>query len=327
VLLLTTSNNPFMIDAPAHLDLPKEPSLRGWLVVDKPEGISSAAVVAIVKRRFKKGLKIGHAGTLDPLASGVLPLALGEATKTVSYVTATRKTYTVDAVWGEARTTDDAEGEVCDVSDHRPTEGDILDALSQIQDTIMQAPPAYSAIKIGGKRAYALARQGETVVMEKRAVSVFGVSLLGPTATGDGHRFEIHCGPGFYVRSFVRDLAVSLGTVAYARHIRRVSVGKFHQKDAIPLEKLEILPQIDLIREYVTSLESVLDDIPALSFTMEAEKKLRHGQRLTLKPEDVAVEEHETSDQVVVCLTEQGTAFALANRVGDVIKPLRLLID
>lgn len=298
--------------------------VRGFIILDKPEGISSAALVTKVRRIFGK-IKVGHAGTLDPQASGVLPLALGEATKAISYIATDTKTYIFELVWGEARTTDDEEGEVIETSPHRPLAKDIEDHLPAFKGTFSQIPPVYSAILLDGKRAYALARAGEAPEMAPRIVHVHALRLLKTDA--DFATLEVTCGAGFYVRSLARDLAKALGTCGYARHIRRTCVGPFQERDALSTKKLDLLPQMDLIREYVRSLECVLDDIPALSFDVGCEQKLMSGQALCVTK---ALGERNIDPcadaQEVVCKSASGAIFALATLAGGVVKPRRILM-
>src|SRR5690348_15159642 len=214
----------------------KGTAVHGWVIVDKPAGMTSTQVVATVKRIFD-AQKAGHAGTLDPMATGVLAVALGEATKTVPFVMDARKTYRFSARWGEARDTDDAEGAVIATSDKRPTRAEIERAIPGLVGSILQTPPAYSAVKVEGERAYDLAREGQAVVLAPRQVEIADVRLLGqPDA--DTAEFEMNCGKGAYVRAWVRDLAVLLGTVGHVSALRRTAVGPFMAADAIGLEKL-----------------------------------------------------------------------------------------
>mgnify|MGYP003110282624 CR=1 FL=1 len=296
--------------------------MRGWLIIDKPEGISSTHVVRLVKRFFQ-GMKVGHAGTLDPLASGILPLALGEATKTVSYVMSERKGYTFDLVWGEKRSTDDLEGEILDQSDVRPTPQDIEKALPNFRGKILQKPPLYSALKVQGKRAYDLARRGEMVDLQERPVMIEQFDYLGETPSHNASRFRVFCGKGTYIRSLARDLAESLSTFGYARHIRRFLVGSFEEKNAVSLEKLEMLDKKALIKEHVLSLETVLDDIPALDLSSQEQKKVCLGQAIEVSIERIPHEGRQGS--IITCLGPDRFIFALAHLVQGKIKPERLL--
>ncbi|MBM3541566.1 MAG: tRNA pseudouridine(55) synthase TruB, partial [Alphaproteobacteria bacterium] len=213
--------------------------VHGWIVLDKPLGLSSAGAVAAVKRALDAA-KAGHAGTLDPLATGVLPVALGEATKTASYVVDARKVYAFTVRWGEARDTDDAEGRVTAKSAHRPTADAIRAALPAFIGRVAQTPPVFAAIKIGGERAYARARREEDVELAPRVVEIEALELL-DRPDADHARFRVGCGKGTYVRALARDLAVRLGTVGHIQALRREAVGRFGLESAISLAQLEVL--------------------------------------------------------------------------------------
>src|SRR5690242_1302237 len=210
---------------PANADATR---VHGWVILDKPLGLTSARAVAVVKRAFGAD-KAGHAGTLDPLATGVLPIALGEATKTVPFIVADRKLYRFTVVWGEARTTDDAEGDVIARSDRRPSADEIRSALPRFTGTISQRPPDFSAIKVAGRRAYALARAGAAVGLAARPVEVHRLELA---AIPDNNHavFEAEVGPGTYVRSLARDLGEALETRGFVADLRRLAVGRFTLK-------------------------------------------------------------------------------------------------
>lgn len=215
---------------------PKGRDISGWLCLDKAVGQTSTACVASVKRLFD-AQKVGHAGTLDPLASGALPIALGEATKTVPFVQDGAKLYRFTIRWGADTDSDDADGTVTATSDVRPSPEAIAAALPAFTGEIMQRPPAFSAIKIGGERAYDLAREGETVELAERPVSIHRLSLV-ETPDADHAVLEAECGKGTYVRSLARDLAHRLGTRGHVSALRRLSVGPFDETNMIPLEAL-----------------------------------------------------------------------------------------
>src|SRR4051812_19475755 len=204
--------------------------VHGWVVVDKPEGVTSTQAVAIVRRVFD-AQKAGHAGTLDPMATGVLAVALGEATKTVPFAMEAEKIYRFTARWGEARDSDDAEGRVTATSDIRPTREQVEDALPRFVGRITQVPPAYSAIKVQGERAYDLARVGETVSLEPRTVVIHEARVM-ETPDPEHTAFEMRCGKGTYVRAWVRDLALALATFGHVSRLRRTAIGGFSEKDA-----------------------------------------------------------------------------------------------
>ncbi|MBL4601193.1 MAG: tRNA pseudouridine(55) synthase TruB [Emcibacteraceae bacterium] len=248
--------------------------IDGWLVIDKPYGMGSTKVVGRC-RYLTKAQKAGHAGTLDPLATGVLPIAFGEATKTIPYLVDARKTYKFTVTWGEARSTDDAEGEITHKSHIRPTGKEILTQLPLFTGKIKQKPPAFSAIKIDGKRAYDLARAGEEFEIKEREVEIFSLKLL--DSSHDQASFEMDCSKGTYVRSIGRDLALSLGTFGYISMLRRTKVGSFDIASTISLEKLEELVHSAPLEETILNVVTVLDDILALAVTKEQADFLKNG--------------------------------------------------
>lgn len=256
---------------------PKGLPLNGWLVIDKPAGLSSAAVVAKVKR-LTNARKVGHAGTLDPIATGVLPLALGEATKLTSYAMGNRKSYKFTVVWGEERDTDDSEGTVVARSDVRPGAGDIEAVLPEFIGEIDQRPPAFSAIKVEGRRAYDLARSGEAPELPKRRVSIFEYRLL--SAESDCAELEVDCGKGTYVRALARDLAARLGTRGHLSALCRTRVGSFDLAAAFSLDKLYELVHSAAPENWLLPLEAPLDDIPAVAVMEGEAKRLRLGQAI-----------------------------------------------
>ncbi len=276
------------------------PGPHGWLSINKPAGISSAKVVALVKRHFD-GVKTGHAGTLDPLASGVLPIALGEATKTISYVMTAEKSYRFSVKWGAETQTDDAEGEITRTSTHIPTTKDITDILPEFTGMIDQIPPDYSAVKVQGKRAYALARSRdkaadgegsassgkEVPLLAARKIRIDRLTLI--SAEAEAAHFEVHCGKGAYIRSLARDIGRALGTAAYVTALERRSVGKFHLEDAISLDFLHEIGQGSRASNPILSIMTVLDDIPAVALTDTEATRLRFGQKLSLDPQRLAI--------------------------------------
>ena len=254
--------------------------LDGWLSIDKPLGMTSTQVVGAV-RRATGAAKIGHGGTLDPLATGVLPIALGEATKTVSYVMDGSKTYHWQVQWGESRNTDDREGVVIGTSDVRPSTDQIKAALSAFIGEIEQVPPAFSAIKVDGERAYDLARSGETVELRSRKVTIHSFTLVGqPDA--DHADFETIAGKGTYIRSLARDLSLALGTLGHVSVLRRISCGPFHEDSSVSLETLHEVGQSPALQGFLLPIETALDDIPALALTEEEARRLKCGQAVSL---------------------------------------------
>lgn len=297
--------------------------VHGWLVLDKPLGVSSAKAVAIVRRVFDAE-KAGHGGTLDPLASGILPIALGEATKTVAWAMAARKTYRFTVRWGEARETDDAEGAVTATSDHHPSRGEIEAALPAFTGAIQQRPPAYSALKVAGERAYDLARGGEAVDLAPRTVEVATLTLLG-TPDPDHAEFEAEVGKGTYIRALGRDLALELGTFGHLSALRRTRVGPFNEDRAISLDKLTSLGHSPPPFEHLLPVETALDDIPALALTEAEAARLRCGQAvLPLRPTDRAFMLELGNGQRIraTCGTK---LVALAEIADGALRPVRVL--
>ena len=297
--------------------------VHGWIVLDKPLGLSSSAAVGRVRRALD-AQKAGHGGTLDPLASGVLPIALGEATKTMSYVMDGHKAYRFTVRWGQATTTDDGEGEPTQTSDHRPTVSDIKDILTRFTGQIEQIPPAFSAIKVDGKRAYALARAGEDVSLQARTVLIEGLHLL--RAVDDDHaEFEMTCGKGTYVRSLGRDMARALGTFGHITALRRTAVGPFCESSAISLDSLESLGHIAPDSDTILPIETVLDDIPALALNTEEARKLKHGQAVSILPVLGRTPEIDISQGDTVSAMSGGRLIALAEIKGGELRPFRVL--
>jgi tRNA pseudouridine55 synthase len=265
----------------------------GWLILDKPVGMTSTEAVARVKRLFD-AQKAGHAGTLDPLASGSLPIALGEATKTVANVMDGRKLYRFTIRWGEETATDDAEGAVVQKSDGRPDADGIRAVLPEFTGRIMQVPPRYSAVKISGERAYDLAREGEEVELQPREIAVHRLDLV-ECPDSDHAVFEAECGKGAYVRALARDLGRRLGTFGHVVGLRRLRVGPFGEEHMISLEKLEELRDKAVasgglaVEEALLSVATALDGIPAFAMTERDAARLRRGQAVILRGRDAPV--------------------------------------
>jgi tRNA pseudouridine55 synthase len=302
--------------------------IHGWLVIDKPPGMTSTQVMARV-RRLLNAEKAGHGGTLDPIATGVLPIAFGEATKTVAYAMDGTKTYRFRLRWGEQTTTDDLEGSVIATSDRRPTEDEIEVALEAFQGEISQVPPQFSAIKVDGERAYDLARAGETVELASRIVRIDGFHLIGlPDA--DHADFEVECGKGTYMRSLARDLALALGTVGHITRLRRLNVGSFTLEKAISLDDLAALEQGAAVERLLLPIETALDDIPAFALTEAEAHRLRLGQTVALlRRQDrerlECLDYDPSGDGAVVLAVSGGKPVALAKVEGGEIRPVRVL--
>ena len=301
--------------------------LDGWLVIDKPSGLTSTAVVNRV-RRLLDAAKAGHAGTLDPIATGVLPIALGEATKTVAFAMAGTKIYRFTIRWGERRTTDDGEGELLESSALRPDEASIRAALPPLIGEIEQVPPAYSAIKIEGRRAYDLAREGAPPDLEARTVRIDRLELIAcPDA--DHAEFEVECGKGAYMRGLARDLAHAMGTLGHVAALRRLRVGPFTARAAISLDKLEAVGHSAAALEHLLPVETALADIPALALTDIEANLLRSGRAVQV----LRLADRDRVDGLAegdpVCAMSEGRLVALTRvgRGGPVIQlhPVRVL--
>ncbi|WP_370675895.1 tRNA pseudouridine(55) synthase TruB [Pleomorphomonas sp. PLEO] len=297
----------------------KKGTVHGWVVLDKPFGMTSTQAVGAMKRIFGTP-KAGHAGTLDPLASGMLPIALGEATKTVPYVMDGDKLYRFTVRWGEETTTDDAEGEVSRVSDHRPTAEEIQAVLGEFEGEILQTPPSFSAIKVDGERAYDLARAGEIVELEARPVTVHRLDLI-DCPDADTAIFEAECGKGTYVRAIARDMGRRLGTAGHVIELRRLIVGPFGEQDMVSLEALQAALEADGdALTLLTPIEAALADLPQLDVTSDQAIRLRNGNPVLLRGRDAPVEEE------AVGVFERGRLIALAKVEHGELKPVRLIL-
>ncbi|MBF0248169.1 MAG: tRNA pseudouridine(55) synthase TruB [Alphaproteobacteria bacterium] len=297
--------------------------VHGWIVIDKPKGMSSSAVVGRVRRALDAE-KAGHGGTLDPLATGVLPIALGEATKTVSFVMDGVKGYRCWVRFGSATSTDDAEGEVIETSDVRPTRAEIEAVLAEFTGDVVQVPPAFSALKVDGRRAYTLARAGEEVEMKPRTVRIDAVTLADMPAD-DLAVVDVACGKGTYIRALARDLARRLGTVGHVADLRRTRSGPFRESGAISLDSLEALGHSAPLEEIVLPILTALDDIPALALTEDEAGNMRHGMAV---PANAVLArapgtQAETGKTVVVVFAD--TPVALARIEDGQIRPVRVL--
>ena len=301
--------------------------VHGWVIVDKPSGVTSTQVVGAVRRVFD-ARKAGHAGTLDPMATGVLAVALGEATKTVPYAMDAQKTYRFTARWGESRDSDDAEGAVTGTTAARPSREAIEAAIRRLVGTLLQTPPAYSAIKIDGARAYDLAREGEEVVLEPREVFVRSVQLLA-VPDADTAEFQMVCGKGTYVRAWIRDLALALGTLGYVSQLRRLAIGNFKTTEAIGLETLKGFMHSPAAFEHLKPLSTALDGIPALAVTGQDAVRLKSGNPILVRPRDFAriADAAQTDDLqglTVYLSTGDGEPVALAHFAEGELRPFRV---
>jgi tRNA pseudouridine55 synthase len=263
----------------------KGDAVSGWVCLDKPYDLTSTHAVSRVRRVFN-AQKAGHAGTLDPLATGILPIALGEATKTVPFLVDADKAYRFTLAWGRTTVTYDREGETIAESAVRPTVAEVEAALPRFVGDISQIPPAYSAIKVGGERAYDLARAGETVELAARTVTIHSARVA-EAPDPDHVTLEIECGKGTYVRAIARDLAEMLGACGHVSDLRRTRVGGFTEQSAVTLEFLEDLGHKARQSEVLLPVETALDDIPELAVTAEDAFRLKQGRSIVLVPRQV----------------------------------------
>lgn len=295
--------------------------VHGWVILDKPVGMTSTHAVAVLKRLFN-AKRAGHAGTLDPLASGGLPIALGEATKTVPFVMDGRKRYRFTVCWGEERDTDDTEGQVTQTSANRPTEAAIRALLPQFTGTVLQIPPQYSAIKIQGERAYDMARDGEVVPLQPRPVEIHELTLVEQQGN-ERSVFEAECGKGTYVRALARDMGRILGCYGHICALRRTICGPFTEDDMIPLADLEALCDRAAsgegsLADALLPVETALDDIPALAVTRADAARLHRGQAVLLRGRDAPI------SNGTVYVTVGGRLLALAEIGNGELIPKRV---
>jgi tRNA pseudouridine55 synthase len=298
----------------------KGEDVSGWVVLDKPVDMTSTHAVSAVRRIFN-AQKAGHSGTLDPLASGVLPIALGEATKTVPWLMEAQKTYLFTIKWGVSTETQDREGRPIAESAARPTPDAIRAALPAFVGEIEQIPPQFSAVKVDGERAYDIARSGETVELEPREVTVYQAELI-DTQGEDYATFLVRSGKGFYIRALVRDLAAKLGVEGHVWTLRRTAVGPFHENDSVTLDALEDLRHKGAASERLKPVETALDDIPALAINGEDAFKLRQGRPIVLLPHVVEALKPKFRSRTVAGQDASRAAVALfqgkAVALGDV---------
>jgi tRNA pseudouridine55 synthase len=297
--------------------------IHGWIVLDKPEGMTSTSAVAAVKRRTQAA-KAGHAGTLDPFATGLLPIALGEATKTVPYLQDGEKQYRFTVRWGIATDTDDRDGAVTARSEVRPDRADVEAVLNRFVGEIEQVPPVFSAIRVGGRRAYDLARAGDAPAMPPRTVWIGDLRLAG-VPDADHAIFETTCGTGTYVRALARDMAGQLGTLGHLVALRRTRVGPFGEEHAISLDESGENMQCAAALTHLHSVETALDDIPALAVTELEAGRLRNGQAISLlrKADLDRIAELEIGDTVLT--VADGKPVALCRYTAGEVQPVRVL--
>jgi len=258
--------------------------VNGWLILDKPVGMTSTHAVSRLKRIYN-AKKAGHAGTLDPLASGILPVAFGEATKTVPFVQDGEKAYRFTVKFGAETDSDDADGTVVRVSELRPSPDQVAQALPFFTGTIMQVPPAYSAIKVNGERAYDLARDGEVVELAPRPVTILGLDLI--SCNDEEAVIEAQCSKGTYVRAIARDLGRHLGCLGHVTALRRTRVGPFTEQDTVDLAELE--EAAAEAERFLLSVEAGLSQLPCVVVDRDSAARLRRGQSLILRGRDAPV--------------------------------------
>jgi tRNA pseudouridine55 synthase len=294
--------------------------VHGWLVLDKPQSITSTHALNKVKRLFNAD-KAGHAGTLDPLATGILPIAFGEATKTIPHVVDSAKEYRFLVRWGVETTTDDAEGEPARESAERAARQAIEAALPEFRGSITQTPPRFSAIKVDGERAYDLARDGEAFELKSRTVEVMRLEIL-DMPSPDTTQFEAQCGKGTYVRAIARDLGRKLGCFGHVAELRRTRVGPFPEAAAISLERLTELSNSDAGREALMQallpVETALDGIPALAVSGSDAAKLKRGKPIILRGRDAPIHHG------LIYATSHGTLVALGEVQQGELRPSRV---
>lgn len=297
--------------------IPKR-DVHGWLVLDKPVGTTSTTAVAILKR-LTRAKKVGHAGTLDPLASGLLPIAFGEATKTVSYVMDGRKVYRFKVRWGVETDTDDAEGKEVAVSAVRPSFESIQAALPAFIGSIEQTPPRFSAIKVDGERAYDLARAGEEVSLNARTVEIHELRIAEQT-DADHTVFDAECGKGTYVRAIARDLGRALGCFGHVCELRRTRAGSFDEAAAISLDEVERLAQSspDALTAALLPVASSLSMMPSVSVGQDDAQRILTGQPVLLRGRDAPVMGG------TVTVSTGGALIALAEVEQGSLKPRRI---
>lgn len=301
----------------------KGEAVNGWLVLDKPAGLCSTTAVSIVRRLFN-AQKAGHAGTLDPSASGVLPIALGEATKTIPYVMNGAKTYRFGISWGAKTTTDDAEGEVISSNDKRPSTEDILRVIPEFIGEIEQVPPIFSAVHVNGQRAYALARENKPVELQPRRIRIDDLRLVSVSEHGTAY-FEVDCGKGTYVRSLARDMAEKIGCLGHICLLRRTRCGKFYEENAFSLEYLEAMGHISKESNELLPVETVLDDIPALAVTQAEARLLSNGGFLPYEPSRIEPSGAIITEETVFQAKCDGRLTALISVRDGFVRPVRVI--
>ena len=301
--------------------------ISGWIILDKKSGITSRQAISKISKIFKFN-KIGHGGTLDPLATGVLPIAVGEATKLISFIQNKKKKYSFTIRWGEATDTDDSEGKIIKKSNSRPNKEEIQNALISFIGKIQQIPPNFSAIKIDGERSYNLARKNISVRHKPRQIEVREFTLK-KILNIDTAEFEVICGKGTYIRSLARDLAEKLNTKGHIIKLRRHFVGNFNEKDKIFIDFSEEIIHSPTFLEKIIPIEKVLDDIPALFLTKTEAMKLRQGQKIRLNSLNFRknfIKEHPNYQEFETVYTVNDKKLVALIEIDDgLVKPKRII--
>jgi tRNA pseudouridine55 synthase len=298
---------------------PERPQVHGWIALDKAAGETSTDAVAALKRIFR-AKKVGHAGTLDPLASGILPIAFGEATKTVPFVMEGKKTYRFTVRWGIETETDDTEGKSIAQAAARPSRAEIETVLPEFTGTIEQVPPKFSAIKVAGERAYDLAREGETIELAARPVEVHRLTLI-EALDADRAVFEAECGRGTYVRALARDIGRRLGCFGHVAALRRMRVGPFNENNAVTLKALATLRDErgeDALRNSLLPVGTGLAALPAVNVSAADAQKLALGQAVIVHGRDAPIVEGP------VAVSAQGALVALGEMSQGAVRPRRI---
>ena len=302
-------------------------NINGWIIVDKQAGITSRQVVTKISKILNLK-KVGHGGTLDPLATGILPIAIGEATKVISLVQSKEKKYAFIIKWGESTETDDSEGKILEISKARPTHKEITSILNCFIGNVFQKPPLYSAIKINGQRSYKLARQKIEIEHKLRKIKVYNLTLK-KIIDVNSAEFEVTCGKGTYVRSLARDIAEKLNTKGHIVSLRRLSVGPFDEKDTIFIDFSKEIIHSRTVLDKLLPIETVLDDIPALVLNETEARRVQQGQKINLnslefiKQFEVKYPNHNEFEKI--CATKDEKLVALIKIDNGIIRPTRII--
>ena len=302
-------------------------SINGWIIVDKQIGVTSRQVVTKISKTLNLK-KVGHGGTLDPLATGILPIAIGEATKVISFIQNKNKRYSFIIKWGESTDTDDREGKTLEKSKHRPTQEEIIKTLSSFIGNILQKPPIYSAIKINGQRSYKLARKNIEIHHKYRPVKIYDL-ILKNVIDINSAEFEVKCGKGTYVRSLGRDIAEKLNTKGHIINLRRLSVGSFNEKDSIYIDFSQEIIHSPSILYKILPLKTVLDDIPALFLNETETRRVQQGQKIHLNSlqfiKEIEVNHPNYNDSEKICAIKDNNLIALIKIENGIMRPSRII--